>query len=430
MMNLRQLLAASALALLGACGGGGGSTPPVISNLVYSPAAAYQNSGAGQVTVGGSFTVTGANGGIASVTIAVLDGTGATVTKTTSPVAGGSGVTSGTVQGSVTASTAVLGTYTIRVTLTDIGGLTSNALSGSFRVAPFPWVAKTAVPQARDFFATATVGGRAYVVGGEVLGTSTTPGPASSRVDVYDPATDQWSTTPPMSQARVAPAAAVAGGLLYVFGGSGPSGGIDLQTVEVFDPLASTWTLWPAMPTPRSGAAAATVGNLICVFGGTSAGQDLSTTECLDTVSKTWTSGVPPMPTFRRALGADALGGLAYAVGGYSGGNLSGGGPGYVATVERYDPIARTWASLAPMSTVREYEGVVAASGLLYAIGGDFYSGGLATVEAFNPMTGTWGAKTAMPLALSRIGAVSIGNAVYVFEQGHTLQYTPANDIL
>jgi hypothetical protein len=184
------------------------------------------------------------------------------------------------------------------------------------------------------------------------------------------------------------------------------------------------------MPTPRSNAAAATVGGQICVFGGRNAGQDLSTTECLDTASRTWTSGLPPMPTFRRGLGADALGGLAYAVGGYSGGNLTGGGPGYVAIVERYDPVARTWASVASMSTTREYLAVVAASGLLYAIGGDNQSRGLETVEAFNPSTGTWAAKTAMPLALSRIGAVSIGSAVYVFGQSNTLQYTPANDIL
>jgi hypothetical protein len=136
------------------------------------------------------------------------------------------------------------------------------------------------------------------------------------------------------------------------------------------------------------------------------------------------------MPTFRRGLGAVALGGLAYAVGGYSGGNLTGGGPGYVAIVERYDPVARTWASLASMSTTRQYLAVVAASGLLYAIGGDNQSRGLETVEAFNPSTGAWAAKTAMPLALSRIGAVSIGSAVYVFGQSNTLQYTPANDIL
>jgi len=73
---------------------------------------------------------------------------------------------------------------------------------------------------------------------------------------------------------------------------------------------------------------------------------------------------LPHMPTFRHGLGADAIGGLAYAVGGYSGGNLSGGGPGYVSTVERYNPVARTWTSNASMLTTREYEGVVTMSGL------------------------------------------------------------------
>jgi hypothetical protein len=136
------------------------------------------------------------------------------------------------------------------------------------------------------------------------------------------------------------------------------------------------------------------------------------------------------MPTFRHGLGADVIGGLAYAVGGYSGGNFSGGGPGPVASVESYDPSAKAWTSKASMSTTRVYQGVVTASGQIYAVGGENQIRALETVEAFNPSTGTWALKTSMPLAVTRLGAVSIGNAVYVFEHGNTLQYTPANDIL
>jgi hypothetical protein len=430
-MLLRQGLVALALALLAACGGGGGSqtdkVPPVISNFVYSQTAVYQNSGGGQVDVNGTFTVTGANGGFGSVTVEVIDSTDATSSSTTTPVANGAGITRGTIQGSLSVGTSVPGTYTIKVRLTDLAGLTSNTLSGGFRIATFPWVAKTAMPETRDYFAVATVGGLAYVVGGEVLGTGVTPGPPSSRVDVYNPATDQWSSAPSMPTARIEPAVAVAGGLLYLIGGRGPT---DLATVEAFNPASGMWASLPPMPTPRHGAAATTVGNQICVFGGTSAGLDVSTTECLDPTSNTWASGLPNMPTFRHGLGADAIAGLAYAVGGYSGGNMSGGGPGYVSTVERYNPATRTWTSNASMLTTREYEGVVTMSGQIYAIGGNNQNRALETVETFDPSTGAWAFKTSMPLPLTRVGAVSIGSVVYVFEQGNTLQYTPANDIL
>jgi hypothetical protein len=86
--------------------------------------------GGGQATILGSVAFANASGGVASLTLSVLDATGAALSTTTTPVAGGSGMTSGAVQGTVVANTSVVGVYTFRVSLLDLAGNASNALSG------------------------------------------------------------------------------------------------------------------------------------------------------------------------------------------------------------------------------------------------------------------------------------------------------------
>jgi N-acetylneuraminic acid mutarotase len=386
------------------CGGGGGGgtaapppvvkTAPVISALTYSPTGAYVKTG-GLVTVTGTLSVAGANSGVVTVRISVTDAAGNAVASNTTPVVGGGALTNGTLQGTIQASTDVAGTYTIAVSLTDNAGLVSNILTGSFRISPNPWATKSPMPSPRINFSAAASGGLAYVIGGELVGTGVTPGPESALVHIYDPATDSWRAGPALPTARKAPTAATVNGTIYVIGGYNllqPGG---MGTVEAYDPALGTWSAKAPMPTGRSAAASAVVNGKICVFGGTSAGQDLTVVECYDPVTNTWNSGAP-MPTFRRDLGADSAGPAFLAIGGYSGGNLSGGGPGVVATAERYDPALNNWTEIAPMSTLREAMAVAtAASGLLYAFGGDnALNRTLATVEAFDPALAAWKAKT------------------------------------
>ena len=85
-------------------------------------------------------------------------------------------------------------------------------------------------------------------------------------VDVYDPATNTWSSARPMLLARNHHASAGVGGKLYVIGGrvgsafiSGTSNNVDL--VEAYDPATDLWTARLRMPTPRSAIAAGVYGN-------------------------------------------------------------------------------------------------------------------------------------------------------------------------
>src|SRR5207253_1600526 len=67
--------------------------------------------------------------------------------------------------------------------------------------------------------------------------------------------------------ARVGAIGAVLNGKLYAIGGNN-GGGLTFNLVEVYDPASNTWTTDSPMPTLRSGCAASVVGGVIYVAGG------------------------------------------------------------------------------------------------------------------------------------------------------------------
>ena len=423
---------------LTACGDGGdGGSPPLvapsISDLTYSPAAVYVNSGGGTGTVVGNFSYTDSNGGLASVNLGITDASGATVTKTTLPVPAGTPPASGTLQGSMTFSTTVAGNYTIHVSVTDVAGLVSNELTGGFRIAPPAWVPKASNPKpmSTGFFAAAS-GSRVYVIGSVIGGVTGPPG----AVQIYDAAADSWTTGPTMLNAHPSsPVAAAANGVVYVIGGFDFATQTAIATVDALDTATGTWSTKKAMSTPRNGAAATVINNRICVVGGYSGGAvtgpapALNSMECYDPVADSWSSG-PAMPTGRMSLGFDAVGNSAYAVGGVC---CYWPGSPPLATVERYDAAANAWSAISALPTVRSVPSVVGAAGLLFVIGGygGTPSGLLTIVDAYDPSLAAWVVKTPMPSGMYNPHAVQVGGVIYVFDQqGLTWQYTPARDIL
>ncbi len=76
-------------------------------------------------------------------------------------------------------------------------------------------------------------------------------------MEVFDPATNTWSTAAPMPTARGGLSAAVVNGKIYAIGGI--NSGVRLSTVEVYDPATNTWSAAASMLTPREILAAAAV---------------------------------------------------------------------------------------------------------------------------------------------------------------------------
>jgi N-acetylneuraminic acid mutarotase len=288
------------------------------------------------------------------------------------------------------------------------------------------WFAMAPMPTGRYGLATATVDGKIYAIGG------TRGGGALATVEVYDPVTNSWSTTPaPMPTARYGLATATVNGKIYAIGGTGTvTGVLNLATVEVYDPVANSWSTTPApMPTARGSLAAATVNGKIYAIGGTGTGVlNLATVEVYDPVANSWSSTAAPMTTARYELAVATVNGKIYAIGG------TGTGVFYLATVEVYDPVANSWSTTpAPMTTTRTALAVATVNGKIYAIGGLSHSA-LATVEVYDPVANSW-STTPAPMTAARfsLAAADAGGLIYAVGGILTLsdlgnateQYTP-----
>jgi hypothetical protein len=418
-------LFAAALAACGGGDGGGGSAPtsaPTITNLQYSPQAVYVSST--PAFFSGSLSFSDPDGDLASATITIVDSSGATVSTASTPVQGAAGVTSGTIQGSITAAVATAGSYTLQVFVTDARGLRSNSLSGPIRIAQLPWASRLASPTAREYAAVAVLNDRVYVVGGQRTDAGTTPGPVTAIVETYDPATNTWGTAPSMPTARMGLVAAVVNGKLYAIGGSIDGFGTGTGAVEEFDPLTQRWTTRTSMPTPRCFAGGAQVGGRILVAGGRTMGTDaLSAAELYDPGTNTWSAAMP-LPTARSELAAVESGGLVYAIGGY--GNLL---TRWVGTVEAYNPTLGTWTTRASMPTGRSHIALVSIGTRLLAAGGENVYRSLDILESYDVTTNAWSAKTPSPTPFTRAPAAAFSGKAYVFGNGSTLEYDPANEI-
>lgn len=234
--------------------------------------------------------------------------------------------------------------------------------------------------------------GTIYSMGGNVIGDPD----MTDVTEAYDRAADLWTVRAPMPTLRTAlAAAATKKGKIYVFGGSPESHGYgSLTTVEIYDPATDTWTTGEPMPTARTGHKAVTgPDGRIYLIGGYSLdhGGHLNVLEIYDPAANTWTTG-SPMPTARQQFGA-ALGanGKIYVIGGSDEWRS-----GIMTTVEIYDTATDSWSVGSPMPTPRDGLGAAAAKdGLIYAVGGwtgNYPFSGMVTdlVEIYNPATDTW----------------------------------------
>lgn len=260
-------------------------------------------------------------------------------------------------------------------------------------------------PEARSGAAGAALSGRVAVAGG-----LTAAGEPSARVDLYDPRRRRWIRLTDLPEGLDQAMVASRGGRLYVVGGYH-------ATDTGLEASARAWVLFdrrwhplPDLPEPRAAGAAAIVRNRIYVVGGQRAygvGGLAADSLHLDLRTLRWTgfAGVKPA---RSDLGATALGGRIYAVGGRTA------GPGTNVTAAAvYDPVTRAWTAL-PDAPTRRGGGAAAAAGrLVIAAGGDGPNGTLAPVDAFDPDKGEWRTLPRSPRPRTGAAVVGVGRVVY-----------------
>jgi len=257
-----------------------------------------------------------------------------------------------------------------------------------------------------------SVGERMYVIGG--MGTGAT---LSSSTDVFDPATNSWTSVAPMPTPRATAASAIADGWIYVIGGR--SGAGVLGTVERYNPKTDSWASCSDMPTPRWCHRAVAWGGKILVLGGISgtgnARTALDLVEAYNPATDTWTKG-SAMPQARHSFGARIVGNRLFIVGGKSAAAVeTTAGPPITEKVACLDLSTGLWRSVTSAPRPRVNPSVVALSDVLYVIGGMDRQGGLPTIiDIYDPAADEWSEGAAIRQARSGQCAAVVNGTAYL----------------
>jgi N-acetylneuraminic acid mutarotase len=244
--------------------------------------------------------------------------------------------------------------------------------------------------------------------------------------EVYNPATNTWSTAAPLPEETHHTQAVALNGLAYYLGGlAGPYPDHVTPTVKIFNPTTNSWSFGTAMPPSRArgaGGAAAFNGKIYVAGGlqddasGTGhEGTSSNLFDVYDPVAGTWTA-LPNMPRARDHFHAAVVGNKFFAIAGRKGDE-----PGVfnavIALVDVYDFTSGTWSTLAAASNLPTPRAGTAAAVLgseILIIGGEGNGQAWNTVEAFDATTGAWRTLASMPTARHGIQAAVCNGGIYV----------------
>jgi len=194
-----------------------------------------------------------------------------------------------------------------------------------------------------------------------------------------------WSAAGSLATARYYHTATLLpSGKVLVAGGSSASGG-SLASAELYDPGTNTWTAAGSLATTRDDFSATLLPNGKVLVAG---GPDTST-ELYDPGTNTWSAAGSSLAAKRVDHTATLLhSGKVLVVGGQSGG-----GGGYLASAELYDPGTDTWGAAGSLATTRGvHTATLLPSGKVLVAGGFSGSADLASAELYDPGTNTWSA--------------------------------------
>ncbi len=154
----------------------------------------------------------------------------------------------------------------------------SNDIPRFYRFDPVTdtWNTLPTPPNDHEHGAAGFIGGKLYVTGGRGIGNP-------KQVDVYDPATNQWSSESPFGSGRAYVAGLAYNAKLYLIGGyrvNADGSQTAVRATNIYNPATKQWTTGAPLPTARVETSASRVvlngQPRIEVVGGPAPGNNLS----------------------------------------------------------------------------------------------------------------------------------------------------------
>lgn len=273
-------------------------------------------------------------------------------------------------------------------------------------------------PTARTEVAVAALDGLIYVIGGFERPNSWKiwQSSVSTRVEVYDPVTNRWSSKPDLPVGLHHAGAAVLDGALYVAGGftvSDDTPWNPSDRVFRFNPADETWTERAPLPTARGGLAVTTLRGKLFAVSGYDGQENPAAVEVYDPALDQW-SAVAPLPTPRDHLAAVTVDEILYAIGGRVRLNYR----ENLSTVEAYDAESNQWTPKTDMPTPRSGIAASVVSGWTYVFGGESGEGTFHQNERYSPRLNRWQTMAPMPTSRHGLGAAAVDGHIYVLSGG------------
>ncbi|MFZ2412506.1 MAG: kelch repeat-containing protein, partial [Candidatus Methanoperedens sp.] len=211
-----------------------------------------------------------------------------------------------------------------------------------------------------------------YLVGGWDYPISGIP---TRTLQIYNPASNTWSTGADMPILSGCSVAGVINRKLYVLTACDGYSGFR-KYLHVYDPDSNIWTAKASPPNIHAYAGGGVINGKFYIIGGFDGSNNIATLDVYDPATDTWVT-MASMPTARQSLASGVIDGKLYAVGGFDGTNR-------LATLEVYDPLTNTWTTKASMTTARNSLSADVIAGNLYAVGGSDGKNVIATLEVLS----------------------------------------------
>jgi len=281
------------------------------------------------------------------------------------------------------------------------------------------WGPATDGPVMRFEAGSAVIDGRLLLFGGFEPGLI-----AATRVDAYDPVTDNWYYVTDLPQATTHAGLAVDGRDIWIAGGFlGPHPGPVIDNVWAYDVDLNAWSPGPTLPAPRGSGGLFRIDRTLHFVGGVPADRNTDQDEhwVLDLDNPTGWVLYAPLPIARNHFASISFAGRGYVIGGQFGHDNS---PTDVDLVHVYDP-QTGWSQLASLPFPRSH-----CESATFPVGGSIVLAGgrsnvlgkssLDELTAYDPASDTWSNIGKLPTKLIGPAAKVIGQELILSAGGST----------